>query len=161
MTDNAQRTRADQHAIIREAIADTTPGYQAQLDAALSIYRDIEEAGWKLHIERMASTLTAYAYRNPDGACADRLVTPVVVIDLARPDINPVYQALTIILAAVRGVIFAPHPAGTVPGLMFAVSRDGGKTCVASRANVFDAMDYCALQNINGGDYAVVVVKVK
>ena len=50
-------------------------------------------------------------------------------------------------------------PVGTIPGIGFAVSNDGGKTCVAYRDNVHAALDYLKLQNVNGGNYAVVVVK--
>lgn len=49
---------------------------------------------------------------------------------------------------------------GLVPGFIFAVSCDNGKTAVAWRENIFDAFDYLALQNINSIDsYAVVAVK--
>jgi len=52
-----------------------------------------------------------------------------------------------------------PETVGAVDGVMFAVSNDGGKTGVAWRENVFDALAYLALQNVNGGDYAVVAVR--
>lgn len=45
---------------------------------------------------------------------------------------------------------------GKIQGIVFAVSNDGGKTGVAWRENVHDAMAYCDLQ---GGDYAVVAVR--
>ena len=48
---------------------------------------------------------------------------------------------------------------GCIEGVIFAVSNDGGKTGVAWRNNVFEALEYLELQNKNGGDYAVVVVK--
>ncbi len=50
---------------------------------------------------------------------------------------------------------------GRIPGIGFAVSNDGGKTGVAWRENVFDALDYQRLQNSAGAEYAVVAVPVR
>lgn len=51
---------------------------------------------------------------------------------------------------------------GTIAGVIFAVSNDGGKTGVAWRENVFDAFKYLDIQNVNGvNDYAVVAVSKK
>jgi hypothetical protein len=50
---------------------------------------------------------------------------------------------------------------GEAPGIVFAVSNDGGKTGVAWRDNLQEAMAYCDKQNANGGDYAVVAVRRK
>ncbi len=44
-------------------------------------------------------------------------------------------------------------------GIIFAVSNDGGKTGVAWREDVNEALAYLDLQNVNGGNYAVVVVR--
>jgi hypothetical protein len=49
--------------------------------------------------------------------------------------------------------------AGSVPGIIFAVSNDGGKTGVAWRENVHDAMAYLDLQNVGGRGYCVVAVR--
>lgn len=48
---------------------------------------------------------------------------------------------------------------GSVAGIIFAVSNDGGKTGVAWRENVFDALAYLDLQNKGGGGYSVVAVR--
>jgi len=57
-----------------------------------------------------------------------------------------------------KQVIVGPRT-GTVHGVIFVVSNDGGKTGVAWRDNVFDAFKYLDLQNVNGGNYAVVAVR--
>lgn len=49
--------------------------------------------------------------------------------------------------------------AGSVAGVIFAVSNDGGKTGVAWRENIHEAFAYLDLQNVNGRDYAVVAVR--
>ena len=49
--------------------------------------------------------------------------------------------------------------AGSVPGIIFAVSNDGGKTGVAWRENVHDALAYLDLQNVGGRGYCVVAVR--
>lgn len=49
-------------------------------------------------------------------------------------------------------------PKTSIPGYTFVVSNDGGKTCVAVRDYLEDAMDYLKAQNSGGlTDYAVVV----
>lgn len=54
------------------------------------------------------------------------------------------------------------NPPNTLPGYFFAVSNDGGKTCVACRERIEDAMQYLEAQNSGGlNDYAIVVVKGK
>ena len=75
-------------------------------------------------------------------------------------------EGLGISLETIKGVtgpernIQKPRPFGQIPGIGFAVSNDGGKTCVAWRDDVFDALDYLALQNRNGvDDYAVVALQ--
>ena len=50
-------------------------------------------------------------------------------------------------------------PSGSVVGVLFAVSNDGGKTGVAWREDVHEAFAYLDLQNVNGGNYAVVAVR--
>jgi hypothetical protein len=48
----------------------------------------------------------------------------------------------------------------SVPGVIFAVSNDGGKTAVAWRENIDDAFAYLDIQNRNGVNcYSVVAVR--
>lgn len=55
-----------------------------------------------------------------------------------------------------------PKENGIIPGVVFAVSNDGGKTGVAWRDNVFDAFKYLDMQNVNGvNNYAVVALSKK
>lgn len=52
--------------------------------------------------------------------------------------------------------------AGKISGIIFGVSCDGGKTAVAWRWNVFEALEYLELQNKNGENkYSVVAVKLE
>lgn len=49
---------------------------------------------------------------------------------------------------------------GEIDGILFGVSCDGGKTAVAWRRNVFEALEYLKLQNKNGiTKYTVVAIK--
>ncbi len=58
-----------------------------------------------------------------------------------------------------RVELIYPKENETISGIVFGVSNDGGKTGVAWRDNVFDAFKYLDLQNVNGGNYAVVAVR--
>ena len=58
------------------------------------------------------------------------------------------------------GDIIAPHGhSGRVPGVIFAVSNDGGKTCVAWREDVHEALEYMTMQNGGTGGYSVIAGK--
>jgi hypothetical protein len=75
-------------------------------------------------------------------------------------DWQAIYAKLNASCLRTRNAERSPQDdAESIPGIRFAVSNDGGKTGVAWRRNVHQALDYLDKQNASGGDYAVVAVR--
>jgi len=51
------------------------------------------------------------------------------------------------------------NPPGTIPGIIFTASNDGGKTGIYWRENIFEVLAYLEPHKDTLGDYCVVAVR--
>lgn len=89
----------------------------------------------------------------------DQLISDIRLINRLKANLSGTCQLS--LEAALRLQEFVSMD-GKISGIIFGVSCDGGKTAVAWKWNVFEALEYLELQNKNGENkYSVVAVKLE